>query len=572
MTDTKIPEAPASPPRRPSPVRRAVGTVRNMWRSLTAMRTALVLLFLLALAAVPGALLPQRELNEQKTEAYIAAHGWLGRVMNTLQLFEVFKSVWFTAIYALLFISLVGCLTPRIIDHYRALRTPPVPVPRNLARLPRRTTRTVDGTPEEAGARIVANLRGWRKVLRTRDVDGVVTVEISAERGYLRELGNLVFHFALLGILVALALGKVYGYEGSRIVVEGDDGFCNTTSNYDNFRAGSLVDGTGLAPFCLKATAVSATYHPNGEPDEYISELQYQNRQDLQTGRWEHYRLEVNKPLRMEGVRVYMLGHGYAPTFTVTFPGGQTRTQTVQFAPQDSVDYLSSGAMRFDPPSSLYRTDDERRKHQIGLEGLLAPTKRLDGTLLSSSFPALRDPAVAIDIYEGDTGLDSGRPQNLYSLSRDQIDTGQLVKQARVNLDVGQSTTLKDGTQIRFDGVKQFAALQVSHDPTQDWVLLCAISMLVGLLVSLTIKRRRVFARLVSFPDGADTSGVPSARASLPSPDGADTSGVPSARASLPSPDGDGRTLIEVAGLARTDQAGWNEDFDKLADRLVGKD
>ncbi len=534
MTDTKTPAAaPASLPRRPSPARRVVEIARNMWRSLTAMRTALVLLFLLAVAAVPGALLPQRELNEQKTEAYIAAHGWLGRVMDKLQLFGVFKSVWFTSIYALLFISLVGCLTPRILDHARALRTPPVPTPRNLSRLPRHVTRTVDGTPVEVGTRAMANLPRWRKVLRTQD-DG--TVEISAEKGYLRELGNLVFHFALLGILVALALGKMYGYEGSRIVVEGDDGFCNTTSNYDDFRAGSLVNGTGLTPFCLKADTVSATYLPSGEPDQYVSELSYQGAEDLQTGTWRHYHLAVNKPLRMQGVRVYMLGHGYAPTFTVIFPGGQSRTQTVQFAPQDAIDYLSMGAMRFDPPSDLYPTDAQRRLHQIGIEGLLAPTKALQGTLLTSSFPALRDPAVAVDVYEGDTGLDTGRPQNLYSLSRDQIDAGRLVKQARVNLDVGQSTTLKDGTVVRFDGVKQFAALQVSHDPTQDWVLVCAISMLLGLLVSLTIKRRRVFARLI------------------------------------PSPDDNGRTLIEVAGLARTDQAGWNEDFDKLADRLVGKD
>ncbi|MDF0531661.1 cytochrome c biogenesis protein ResB, partial [Tsukamurella sp. 8J] len=497
----------------------------------TAMRTALVLLFLLALAAVPGALLPQRELNEQKTLSYISAHGVLGTVMDKLELFDVFKSVWFTAIYVLLFVSLVGCLTPRIIEHFQALRTPPVPTPRNLARMPRYATRTASGTPDEVAERVLAGLPRWRKISRTR-ADG--TVEVSAEKGYLREAGNLVFHFALLCILVALALGKVYGYEGSRLVIQGDDGFCNTTSNYDNFRAGSMVDGTGLAPFCLKADKVDAIYHPNGEPDQFLSSISYQDESGLQTGQWKHYDLRVNKPLRMEGVRVYMLGHGYAPTFTVTFPNGEKRTQTVQFAPQDSMTYLSSGAVRVDPPADLYPSDSERRQHQVGIEGLFAPTKALQGSLMSSSFPALRDPAVAIDIYQGDTGLDTGRPQNIYSLSRDQIDSKRLVKKARVNLDVGQSTTLPDGTKVAFDGVKQFAALQVSHDPTQDWVLVSAVAMLLGLLVSLTVHRRRVFARLT------------------------------------PCPDGDGRTVVEVAGLARSDQAGWNEDFDKLADRLVG--
>ncbi|MDT7776429.1 MAG: cytochrome c biosis protein, partial [Pseudonocardiales bacterium] len=39
-----------------------VSFLRNTWRGLVSMRTALFLLFLLALAAMPGALLPQRSL------------------------------------------------------------------------------------------------------------------------------------------------------------------------------------------------------------------------------------------------------------------------------------------------------------------------------------------------------------------------------------------------------------------------------------------------------------------------------------------------------------------------------
>ena len=93
---------------------------RNTWRALTSMGTALVLLFLLALAAVPGALLPQRSLNESKVDEYIGQHPVIGPWLDRLQFFSVFSSFWFTAIYALLFISLVGCLTPRMRG-----RTPP---------------------------------------------------------------------------------------------------------------------------------------------------------------------------------------------------------------------------------------------------------------------------------------------------------------------------------------------------------------------------------------------------------------------------------------------------------------
>ncbi len=522
-----------STPVKQSVPRRVTAVIRNAWRSLTSMKTALVLLFLLAVAAMPGALLPQRDVDSAVTAKWIADHGTIGKVLDALQMFGVFKSVWFTAVYALLFVSLVGCIVPRVFEHLRALRTPPVATPRNLSRLPRHTTRESDEDPEAAARTVLAGLRGWRKISRAGGANEEAgTVTVSAEKGYLREAGNLVFHISLLGILVAIGVGQQFSYEGSRIVIAGDEGFCNSSSNYDNFRAGNLVDGTGLAPFCLKADEVQATFLPNAQPDTFRTLATYQDREGLRDGTSKKYTIEVNKPLRMEGVRIYMLGHGYAGTFTVTYPNGEKRVQTMQFAPQDKLNLLSSGALRFDPPADLYRTEDERRTKQIGIEGLLAPTKRLDGTLLTSSFPAPNDPAVAVDIYQGDTGLDSGKPQNIFSLSRDQIDSGRLQKKARVNLVVGQSTTLEDGTQVRFDGVANFAALQVSHNPAQDWTLVFAIGMLGGLIVSLTVRRRRVFVRLT--------------------------------------PREHGGTVMEIAGLARTDQAGWTEDFEALADRLVG--
>ena len=56
-------------------ISRLLALMRNTWRTLTSMGTALVLLFLLALAAIPGALLPQRSLNEAKVAEYIALPG-----------------------------------------------------------------------------------------------------------------------------------------------------------------------------------------------------------------------------------------------------------------------------------------------------------------------------------------------------------------------------------------------------------------------------------------------------------------------------------------------------------------
>ncbi|MCZ4079293.1 cytochrome c biogenesis protein ResB [Rhodococcus sp. H36-A4] len=528
MTD--LDTRPEQAPRRQSPPRRVLAGARNTWRGLTSMRTALVLLFLLAFAAIPGALVPQRSLNAGKVDEYIAARPTLGPLMDKLELFDVFSSFWFTAIYALLFISLIGCILPRCVEHGKALRTRPVRAPRNLSRLPHHRRYVADGSPEDTAAIVQAQLRGWR--VEKRESNGEVT--LSAEKGYLREFGNLVFHISLVLLLAAIALGKLFGYEGNVVVIANDGpGICSTSpAIYDSFRAGLEVDGTGLEPLCVRVKDFKADYLENGQAEQFTSNIEYQAGDDLANNVWKSDVLQVNHPLRVAGDRVYLQGHGYAPTFTVTFPNGETRTETIQWQPTDATTFLSSGVMRIDPPGGLYPDAEDRRKNQIAIEGLFAPTAFFHDKLLSSSFPAMTDPAVAIDIYKGDTGLDTGLPQSLFTLNQEMINQGRLVKQDRINLKPGEASTLSDGTTVRFDGAEEFVNLQVSHDPAQTWVLVFALTMMSGLLVSLVIKRRRVWVRLLA--------------------------------------DGDPRrTVVELGGLARTDQAGWGEEFDNLCERLI---
>ena len=194
-----------------------------------------------------------------------------------------------------------------------------------------------------------------------------------------------------------MAAGKLFGYEGNVIVIaNGGPGFCSASpAAFDSFRAGNTVDGTSLHPICLRVNDFDASYLPTGQALSFAANVDYQAGADLNTDTWRHYRLEVNHPLRLGGDRIYLQGHGYAPTFTVTFPDGQTRTQTVQWRPDDPLTLLSSGVIRVDPPGGTYPDAGERRKNQIAVQGLFAPTEQLDGKLLSSSFPALNDPAVA---------------------------------------------------------------------------------------------------------------------------------------------------------------------------------
>jgi cytochrome c biogenesis protein len=153
---------------------------------------------------------------------------------------------------------------------------------------------------------------------------------------------------------------------------------------------------------------------------------------------------------------------------------------------------------------------------------------------MTSVFPAPDNPGVAAQIYEGNLGSDSD-DQSIFDIDQNMVDNGNLKMVKQANLMLGQSATLPDGTTVRFDAVQRWVSLLITHDPTQDYVLVFAIALLVGLVSSLVIKRRRIWVRVT--PAGDDESS--------------------------------GRTVIEVGGLARTDQAGYGEEFTRLSARIM---
>lgn len=558
------PTAGTPPPTGQGFVGRLLAAGRNIWRQLTSMRVALILLFLLALASLPGALLPQWSLNSAKTAQYLLDYPTLGPILDRLGFFEVFASPWYAAIYLALFLSLIGCVLPRSLSFIGQLRMPPVATPRNLSRLPHHHRLEVDGSPQDVADRIRTGLRGWRVAQRSElpagarrgiadargigaagaaddAADGdraqpVTALTISAEKGYLREVGNLVFHLSLLGLLIAIAVGKLVGYEGSVIVNAGSQ-FCSTSpASYDNFRPGLLVDGTQMVPFCVDVQNFHAAYTDRGEATEFAATVRYQSGADAGTDTWNDATLQVNDPLRMDGERLYLLGHGFSPHFQITYPDGSVRDYAEQFAPEpNDPNFTSEGAVKVTDPPGV--TGDDIRKHQLAIVGIFAPTALLHGGIMTSSFPAANDPGVAIDVYRGDLGMEGGRSQSIFSIDTSQVDKGALVKQARKNLMVGESVTLDDGTRIAFTGYNEWVSLQTSFDPAQVWALVWAVLLLSGLMVSLIVKRRRVWFRLrAAGPDDGVTG---------------------------PRGTGD-RTVVEIGGLARTDQAGYGEEFSTL--------
>lgn len=451
------------------------------------MRTALVLLALLALAAIPGSLLPQRGVDPAKVAVFHRDHPTLAPWLERFGLFEVFSAPWFAAVYLLLLVSLTGCVLPRCLRLWRAARSQPGPAPSDLRRLPTRRVASATRPAEEVLAEAVAELR--RRRFRVRlDHDSV-----SAEKGYLHEVGNLVFHLSLLVLLFGVAAGQLYGFEGRVIVVEGA-GFANTRTAYDDFVPGPLLDDRSLEPFSFTLTDFSTTYETagpqRGTPRSFAADVRYRR---TPTAAPIRRTIRVNHPLNVEGTKVFLTGNGYAPRFTVRDGEGQVVSSgPVVFLPRDG-NFTSSGVIK--APGA--------RPVQLGFEGLFLPTAAVGSQGPFSAYPDILNPRAVLTAYTGDLGLDTGTPQSVFRLDKTDltqvtVDGAPLAKA----LAVGQTMRLPDGQgSITFDGVSRFANFQIARDPGKWLSLAAAVLLLAGLTLSLTVRRRRLFLRVR--PDGA---------------------------------------------------------------------
>ncbi|MFE7937982.1 cytochrome c biogenesis protein ResB [Streptomyces griseoincarnatus] len=502
-----------------------IGWARWFWRQLTSMRVALLLLLLLSLAAIPGSLIPQTGINEAQVADFRERHDVLAPVYDKLGLFNVYSSVWFSAIYILLFVSLIGCIVPRTWQFVGQLRGRPPGAPRRLTRLPAHTTWRTSADPEEVREAALALLRKRR--FRAHAVGDAV----AAEKGYLRELGNLAFHLALIVMLIAFAWGQLFKSEGNKIVVEGD-GFSNTLTQYDDFKSGNLFTNDDLEPFSFDVKEFTGTYErtgPNrGTPRTYETEVTYTEGAD---GEEKNALIKVNKPLEIGDAKVYLVSHGYAPVVTVRDGKGEIVYQdAVPLLPLDN-NVTSNGVVKV---LDGYR-NPQGKKEQLGFQAFFVPTfgGSASGTMLSQ-FPALDYPVLALNAYHGDLKADSGIPQSVYQMDKTKMKEfkdadGELLKKL---LTPGETMTLPGGAgSITFEkDIKEWAGFQVVQEPGGGWALGAALAAIGGLAASLFVQRRRVWVRAVRGDDGV--------------------------------------TVVEMAGLGRSESAKVPEELGDLAGTL----
>jgi cytochrome c biogenesis protein len=246
--------------------------------------------------------------------------------------------------------------------------------------------------------------------------------------------------------------------------------------------------------------------------------------------------IKVNHPLQIDGSKIYLQGNGFAPEITVHDAEGEVAfSGRVPFLPEDTM-YTSRGVVKV--------PDVSPGLEQIGLVGYFLPTAvvEADGSA-RSVFPQPTNPLMVLEVYRGDLGLDEGVPQNVYRLDTANLtaSVGEDGERLKILLRPGESAELPDGlgTVTLARDVPRYVALDLRHDPSLGWVLSFSLLALGGLAVSLFTPRRRVWVRSWTERDGADAAGRTVTR-------------------------------VEVAGLARGDDAGLQAEVDRLVAAVPG--
>jgi cytochrome c biogenesis protein len=503
------PPPPPPPPNGGGGGRPGLGdTLRQAWREYRSMRTALVLLVVLAAASILGSLFPQEGLSPQRVDQYFLGHPALAPVLERLGLFDVFGSAWYMAIYLALLGALVACLVPRSRALYRVLRSRP-PRGGDLARYRTRAGFDTMASPDQAMEAAHRVLRRGRYRLADHDR------ELAGEKGYLREAASMLFHVALLVLLVGLAFGKAYGYRGQAAIVEGET-WANARVGYDSFSPGRFFGPERLAPFQLRLDDFTNSFYANNTPREFASHL---TALDLDGRKLQAQRVAPNRPMTVDGVRVFQSDYGYVPVVSVRDAKGREL-----LAPQevltlrDPASEVSNGAVKV-----------TRSSPQVGLQVVLFTGLRTapdcPAGLDFCNDPRLSRPVLVVLAYQGD--LQADQAQSVFTLDHTRL---RPLGDRPLLLTPGRSGRLANGMVVSFSGLKQYSVFTLARDPGVPVVAVGAALLLCGLVPSLYVTRRRVWVRAT--------------------------------------PAGPGATRVELAGLALQGKAAFEGELARLARQI----
>jgi len=361
-------------------------------------RLTVVVLLSLAVTSIIGTVIPQ---NEAPAD-YVRAFGPRGyRLLDALDLVDMYHAWWFQLLLLLLVINIVVCSVERLRTAWPIIFTRE---PRyRLDRFQKSAIQAEfksDANPDAVRQTAQAVLaRGFKRLL-VRPVEGGVEA-VYAERWRLSRLGVYIVHLSVVLLVAGGMIGGLLGFEGYVNIPEGE------ATDRVILRDGSAER---QLPFAIRCNDFSLSVYPNGAPKEYRSSISLLR--DGQVIREKE--IIVNDPLRHEGINIFQSSYGKLPPPMPAEGAGPPERLTVHvMSSQSGRTYHQEGAIgdQLDLPEELgtlrldaYRPDSEFMGQPLGpaVEATLthpgqAPIK-LTLPLRFPAFDKMRRGAVAIAV------------------------------------------------------------------------------------------------------------------------------------------------------------------------------
>ncbi len=474
-----------------------VESVKMGWRWLIRMKTALILLGILAIQTAIATAVPQEPNVRSTVEAWRAGEEGPGvavsRVLDAIGAYDVYGSALFLALLMLLFLSLTACLIPRIRAWVRLVRHSQPPLIRRVGahdRVERFETGRSAGEVRAAAAELLEQ-NNWRtRTHEGEDTPGSPGPQVAAEKGlWSREGGSLLFHLSFYVLLAAIVFGQLLTFEGQVGVVEGERGFTDTEVAYWNYQPGRWFgpeQHTGWQ-MQLDAFEVDWVRDPGapgaGQPTTFRSAVTLTDGQ----GEMEQAVIEGNAPHTIDGFKIHQLDWGYAARVVIEVDGEVVHDDFLTLIAMDVAGFRGAAkAPAADP--------------DVGLDLILYPyaPDNEGGEPIPTGAPWDDEPLLIVSQHRGDLQLGATQQSIV------ELDTSQLELEGGRLMRLGDTGQIEDVT-ISFPELRRWVGFQVSTRPQIPWLLFGSALLVAGLFPALYAYRRRLWVVATPSEDGTRT-------------------------------------------------------------------
>ncbi|MEJ2588164.1 MAG: cytochrome c biogenesis protein ResB [Deltaproteobacteria bacterium] len=423
-----------------------------IWAIFSSVKLTVALLIILAMVSVLGTLIPQ---SEGAAEFARTLSPFVRRLFVSLDLFDVYHSLWFRILMGLLTLNIVVCSLDRFQGTWKRFTTRPRPDrEKPFENLPPENTFTTHAPETETSTAVHDFLTSKYKKLRAKAVGR--DHFFYGERGGYALFGVYLVHLSVLFILVGSLVGSFFGFEAYVNIVEGET--VDTAISRKSMRPIPLG-------FEVTCDDFNVDFYENGAPKEYRSAVTF--RKDGQEIMRQSIR--VNHPATFNGVTFYQSNYGTVPGRTVHL--------------------------------KIVKTGDE--SNPLSIEAEAGKSLSLPGG--EGTFRVMDLRANIMDL--GPAALVSVKPKNgkttEFWIFRDRERAKAILPPAMLNSPKFNASAFAPYTfQLEKLDTRYYTGLQVNKDPGVPIVWLGCFLMVAGLFITFFTSHRRIWVRVSKTADG----------------------------------------------------------------------